>query len=55
LLRFHPKWMAHIDITKPKKNSIVRSRTNTQDSINLDEDEASPRAFINLERPISCA
>jgi hypothetical protein len=30
----------------------VKSRTHTQDSINLEEDEASPETFINLERPI---
>jgi hypothetical protein len=53
LLRFHPKWLAHKETnTKPKKKSVVKSRTNTQDSINLEEDEASPEAFINLEQPI---
>ncbi len=50
LLRFHPKWLAHKETnTKPKKKSVVKSRTNTQDSTNLEEDEASPEAFINLE------
>jgi hypothetical protein len=53
LLRFDPKWLAYIEITKPKKkNYVVTSHTNTQDSINLEEDEASPGAFIKLERPI---
>jgi hypothetical protein len=53
LLRFHPKWLAHKETTtKPKRKSVVKSRTNTQDSINLEKDEASPEAFINLERQI---
>jgi hypothetical protein len=52
LLRFHPKWVGHMETTNPKKKSAVKSRTNTQNSINLEEGEASPEAFVDLERPI---
>jgi uncharacterized protein Veg len=43
LLRYHPKWWAHMESSKPKNKSQV---------INLGEDEASQGAFVDLERPI---
>lgn len=41
-----------METTNPKKKSAVKSRINTQNLINLEEGEASPEAFVDLERPI---
>jgi len=43
VLRFHPKWMAHMDNVKLKKKPVV---------INLGDEEASHKAFEDIERPI---
>ncbi|GLT53668.1 hypothetical protein SLA2020_269250 [Shorea laevis] len=43
MLRFHPKWVTFMDNVKPKKKPVV---------INLGDDEASPEALQDLERPI---
>jgi len=42
ILRFHPKWAAHMDNVKLKKKLVV---------INLGDEEASPKGF-EVERPI---
>ncbi|KAG2712153.1 hypothetical protein I3760_04G112100 [Carya illinoinensis] len=50
MLRFHPKWVEHMDIVKPKKKPS--SNDSTPNSINLGEDEDFHVASSNLERPI---
>jgi hypothetical protein len=43
ILRFHPKWVTHMDNVKLKKKLVV---------INLGDEEASPKGFEDIERPI---
>jgi hypothetical protein len=43
ILRFNPKWVAHMDNVKLKKKPVV---------INLGGKEASHKAFKDMERPI---
>jgi hypothetical protein len=44
ILRFHPKWVAHMDnVKKLKKKPNV---------INIGDEEASHKAFEEIERPI---
>ncbi|KAG2688586.1 hypothetical protein I3760_09G102900 [Carya illinoinensis] len=50
VLRFHPKWVEHMHMVKPKKKPS--SHDSTPNSINLDEDEDFHVASLNLERPI---
>ncbi|KAG7970891.1 hypothetical protein I3843_07G108500 [Carya illinoinensis] len=50
VLRFHPKWVEHMDMVKPKKKPS--SHDSTPNSINLGEDEDFHVAYSNLERPI---
>ncbi|KAG6642299.1 hypothetical protein CIPAW_09G133100 [Carya illinoinensis] len=50
VLRFHPKWVEHMDMVKPKKKPS--SHDSTPNSINLGEDEDFHCASSNLERPI---
>ncbi|XP_042968972.1 uncharacterized protein LOC122301640 [Carya illinoinensis] len=50
VLRFHPKWVEHMDMVKPKKKPS--SHDSTPNSINLGEDEDFHVASSNLERPI---
>ncbi|KAG2716383.1 hypothetical protein I3760_03G123600 [Carya illinoinensis] len=50
VLRFHPKWVEHMDMVKPKKKPS--SHDSTPNSIHLGEDEDFHIASSNLERPI---
>ncbi|KAG6667732.1 hypothetical protein CIPAW_01G121200 [Carya illinoinensis] len=50
VLRFHPKWVEHMDMAKPNKKPS--SHDSTPNSINLDEDEDFHIASSNLEQPI---
>ncbi|KAG7974824.1 hypothetical protein I3843_06G067100 [Carya illinoinensis] len=50
VLRFHPKWVEHMDTVKPKKKPS--SHDLTPNSINLGENEDFHVASSNLERPI---
>jgi len=44
ILRFHPKWAAHMDNVKKLKKK--------PDVINIGDEEASHKAFEEIERPI---
>ncbi|KAG2700821.1 hypothetical protein I3760_06G015400 [Carya illinoinensis] len=50
VLRFHSKWVKHMEIMKPKKKPSLNG--STPNSINLGEDEDFHIAYSNLERPI---
>ncbi|XP_062157069.1 glutathione S-transferase T3-like [Alnus glutinosa] len=43
ILRFHPKWLAHLDNIKLKKKPVV---------INLGDEKVPHKAFEEIERPI---
>jgi hypothetical protein len=43
ILRFHPKWPAHIDNVKLKEKLVV---------INLGDEESSPKGFEDIEGPL---
>ncbi|KAF5468262.1 hypothetical protein F2P56_012428 [Juglans regia] len=50
VLRFHPKWVEHMEIVKPKKKPSLNG--STPNSINLGEDEDFHVVSSNLDRPI---
>ncbi|KAF5464779.1 hypothetical protein F2P56_014831 [Juglans regia] len=50
VLRFHPKWVEHMEIVKLKKKPS--SNGSTPNSINLGEDEDFHAVSSNLDRPI---
>jgi hypothetical protein len=52
VLRFHPKWVAHMQSAKLRKRSVVTSSPSTPDPINLGEDEVPNETFVALEQPI---
>lgn len=52
VLRFHPKWMAHMQSAKLRKRSVLTSSPSTPDPINQGEDEVPHETFVDLEQPI---
>ena len=52
VLRFHPKWMAHMQSAKLRKRSVLTSSPSTPDPVNQGEDEVPHETFVDLEQPI---